>query len=133
MSQVESNIIYIGKKRTISYINRMRAVFEQGYDDCVIKARGMNISSAVNVAEIGVRSHLNDCVVLDVQIGTEAVERSPHQRVSQSSSYGSSVMGMDTEEMSENPDESAAPDTQKLVSFISITVGKKNPEDEMES
>jgi DNA-binding protein len=67
----ESQIIYIGKKNTISYVLVAVTILNKS-DTCAIQARGRQISKAVDVAEITRRKFLQDMVeVSKVEIGSE--------------------------------------------------------------
>lgn len=70
----ESQIIYIGKKNTISYVLVAVTILNKS-DNCAIQARGRQISKAVDVAEITRRKFLQDIVeVEDVIIGSEEIQ-----------------------------------------------------------
>jgi DNA-binding protein len=82
----QSQIIYIGKKNTISYVLVAVTILNKN-DMCQIQARGRQISKAVDVAEITRRKFLQDIVeVSDVIIGSEElasdVEGMPPKTVS---------------------------------------------------
>ena len=69
----ESQIIYIGKKNTISYVLVAVTILNKS-DTCAIQARGRQISKAVDVAEITRRKFLQDMVeVSSVIIGSEDI------------------------------------------------------------
>lgn len=69
----QSQIIYIGKKNTISYVLVAVTILNKN-DNCQIQARGRQISKAVDVAEITRRKFLQDIVeVSDVLIGSEEI------------------------------------------------------------
>ena len=72
--QTESQIIYIGKKNTISYVLVAVTILNKS-EQCQIQARGRQISKAVDVAEITRRKFLQDMVeITGVQIGSEEIE-----------------------------------------------------------
>jgi DNA-binding protein len=69
----QSQIIYIGKKNTISYVLVAVTILNKN-DNCQIQARGRQISKAVDVAEITRRKFLQDIVeVSEVLIGSEDI------------------------------------------------------------
>ncbi|HIH96688.1 MAG TPA: DNA-binding protein Alba [Thermoplasmata archaeon] len=73
MPEEEEQIIYIGKKPTMNYVLAAVTIFNNGFDEIAIKARGRAISRAVDVAEI-VRNRFVDGVKLkDIKISTEKV------------------------------------------------------------
>ena len=70
----QSQIIYIGKKNTISYVLVAVTILNKS-DTCQIQARGRQISKAVDVAEITRRKFLQDMVeATDVIIGSEEIQ-----------------------------------------------------------
>ncbi len=72
--QEQSQIIYIGKKNTISYVLVAVTILNKS-DYCSIQARGRQISKAVDVAEITRRKFLQDMVeVKEVIIGSEDIK-----------------------------------------------------------
>jgi len=69
-----SQVIYIGKKNTISYVLVAVTILNKS-DECSIQARGRQISKAVDVAEITRRKFLTDMVeVSKVEIGSEELQ-----------------------------------------------------------
>lgn len=69
----QSQIIYIGKKDTISYVLVAVTILNKS-DVCSIQARGRQISKAVDIAEITRRKFLQDMIeVDDVIIGSEDI------------------------------------------------------------
>jgi len=70
----QSQIIYIGKKNTISYVLVAVTILNKS-DQCSIQARGRQISKAVDVAEITRRKFLADMVeVSEVLISSEEIK-----------------------------------------------------------
>jgi DNA-binding protein Alba len=65
------NYVFIGKKPLMDYVLAVVTHFESGMPEVVVKARGRNISIAVDVAEIVRNRFMNDAKVRTVQIGTE--------------------------------------------------------------
>lgn len=70
---IESNIIYIGKKVTMSYVLAVITQFNQGANFVVIKARGKTISKAVDVSEIVKNKFVNALKVTSINISTEEI------------------------------------------------------------
>ncbi len=65
------NVVLIGKKPIDNYVLSAIVLFNQGEDEVVIKARGDNISKAVDVYN-ALKDRLGDGVELvDVEIGSE--------------------------------------------------------------
>jgi len=69
---MEDNTIYIGKKPLMSYVLAAITQFSGDANELVIRARGRNISTAVDVAEVLRNKFLKD-LTHSVQIGTEEV------------------------------------------------------------
>lgn len=69
----EENIIYVGKRPTMSYVLAVVTQFNQGTAELSIKARGKAISKAVDVAEIVKNKFFNEASVEDIRISTEEV------------------------------------------------------------
>ncbi len=67
----QENVIFIGRKNTISYVLVAVTILNKN-NTCCIQARGRQISKAVDVAEITRRKFLADTVnVENVTIGSE--------------------------------------------------------------
>ncbi len=66
------NVVFVGKKPTMSYVLAVVTQFSDGINDVHIKARGRSISRAVDVAEV-VKNRFVQGVNVDVQIGTDEV------------------------------------------------------------
>ncbi len=64
------NTIYIGKKDTMQYVLALVAQFHAS-SEVSVKARGRNISLAVDVVEIVRHRYVPDAKVKHVEIGTE--------------------------------------------------------------
>jgi len=73
MSEMEGNIIYIGKKGTMAYVLAVITQFNQGTQTVLIKARGKTISKAVDVAEIVKNKFVNEVKIADITISTEEI------------------------------------------------------------
>ena len=68
----EQNVVYIGKKPVMSYVLAVITHFNMSNaNNVVLKARGMAINTAVDVAEITRRRFMNTLEVEKVEIGTE--------------------------------------------------------------
>ncbi len=71
MSEAQ-NVIYIGRKPVMSYVLAVLTHLNQpDAKDVVIKARGMAITTAVDVAEVTRRRFMNTLTVDNIAIGTE--------------------------------------------------------------
>ena len=67
------NIVFIGRKETMSYVLAAVTQLNSGSPDVILKARGKAISKAVDVAEIVRNKFIPDAVVESVDIDTEEV------------------------------------------------------------
>jgi len=72
-THADSNIVYIGRKNTISYVLAVITQFNQGTKNVIVKARGKTISKAVDVAEIVKNKFLNTLKVDKIDISTEEI------------------------------------------------------------
>ncbi len=72
----EQNIVYIGKKPVMSYVLAVITHFNTpGAKIVVLKARGMSITTAVDVAEITRRRFMDKLQVDNIVIGTEEMKQ----------------------------------------------------------
>ena len=73
----QENIIYIGKKPTMTYVLAVVEHFQQETEEPIvvsIKARGRTISLAVDVAEIVKNRFVKDANYAGIEVGTENLE-----------------------------------------------------------
>ena len=76
MMSEERNVVYIGRKPVMSYVLAVITHFNTpDTKDVVLKARGMAITTAVDVAEITRRRFMNDLKVDTIEIGTEELKQ----------------------------------------------------------
>ena len=66
----EQNVIRIGRKPAMNYALAALVQLSQGANEIVLKARGKQISKAVDVAEI-VKRRMGESMKCEVKIGTE--------------------------------------------------------------
>ena len=69
---LDDNVVFVGKKPTMSYVLAAVTQFSDGLDEIHIKARGKNISRAVDVAEV-VRKRFVQNVTTQVGIDTQEI------------------------------------------------------------
>jgi len=67
------NVVFVGKKGTMSYVLAVVTQMSQGANDVMIKARGKAISRAVDVTEIVRNKFVTDAKVADIKIATEEI------------------------------------------------------------
>lgn len=72
-SRAEDNVVFVGKKPTMSYVLAVMTQFSEGQKEVHLKARGKSISRAVDVAEVVKNRFLNG-VSNAIDIGTEKIE-----------------------------------------------------------
>ncbi len=72
--KADENMIYVGKKPTMSYVLACVTQFNNGFKEIHIKARGKAISKAVDVAEITKNRFANDAKIKDITIGTDEIK-----------------------------------------------------------
>lgn len=66
------NIVFVGKKPTMSYVLAVITQFSDGMPEVNVKARGRSISRAVDVVEV-VRNRFMNGLNYGVEFGTEEV------------------------------------------------------------
>jgi DNA-binding protein len=67
------NVIFVGKKPTMSYVLATMTQFSSGQKNVHIKARGRAISRAVDVAEV-IKNKFIQNIKQRIEIGTEEVK-----------------------------------------------------------
>lgn len=70
--QRDENVIFVGKKPTMSYVLAVVTQFSDGMKEVHVKARGRTISHAVDIAEVVKNRFFND-IKREIEIGTEEV------------------------------------------------------------
>ena len=68
------NTILVGKKPLMAYAVGVLTQFSNGQNEVNIKARGLSISKAVDVAEIVRRKLMRDAKIASIEIGTEEMQ-----------------------------------------------------------
>jgi DNA-binding protein len=75
------NLVIVGAKPTMNYVVACMTLFNEGVPGVTLRARGRNISNAVDTAEMLRRVFLRDARVASINIGTDSRE-SPDSNVS---------------------------------------------------
>jgi len=78
-----SDVVLIGRKPLMRYVTACITVFNQGNKTVIIKARGLAISLAVDVAEVVRRKFILSAKIQNIEIGTvtlPADERNPRPK-----------------------------------------------------
>lgn len=76
----DDNVIFVGKKPTMSYVLAVVTQFSDGAKEVHVKARGRSISHAVDIAEV-VRNKFAQGVKRSVEIDTEEVQDKEGRRL----------------------------------------------------
>lgn len=79
--KANDNIVFIGKKPSMSYVLAVVTQFGEGQSEIHLKARGRAISKAVDVAEIVKNKFVQDAKVADIKIGTEEIESENKEKI----------------------------------------------------
>ncbi len=72
--KADENMIFVGKKPTMSYVLACVTQFNSGLKEVHIKARGKAISKAVDVAEITRNRFAEDANIKGINIGTDEIK-----------------------------------------------------------
>jgi len=70
----QHGVVYVGRKPLMSYVYAAAIFLREGGGLVILKARGLNISKAVAVAEVLRRRFIPEMVVERIEIGTQEVE-----------------------------------------------------------
>ncbi len=81
----DSDIIYVGNKAPMNYVQATMTAFNEGNDEVTVKARGRAISTAVDTAEILRRRFMSDVDIDDIEISTEQIEDDDGEEINLSS------------------------------------------------
>lgn len=68
------NVVFVGSKPVMNYVQAILTVVGEGVDDVVLKARGRAISRAVDAAEVIRNRMLEEFDITDIKTGTEEIE-----------------------------------------------------------
>ncbi|UCG95207.1 MAG: DNA-binding protein Alba [archaeon] len=71
--KADENMIFVGKKPTMSYVLACVTQFNNGLNEIHIKARGKAISKAVDVAEITKNRFAEGAKIKDINVGTDVI------------------------------------------------------------
>ena len=74
MTEKDENMVFVGKKPTMSYVLAVVTQLGKGHNEVRIKARGQSISKAVDVVEIVRNKFALDLKVANISIGTDVLE-----------------------------------------------------------
>jgi DNA-binding protein Alba len=71
-TKADDNVVFVGKKPTMSYVLAVITQFSEGAKEVHLKARGRSISRAVDVAEVVKNRFINE-LKRKIDIGTEKI------------------------------------------------------------
>jgi len=71
--RADENMIFVGKKPTMSYVLACVTQFNNGLNEIHIKARGKAISKAVDVAEITKNRFAQGAKIKGISVGTDEI------------------------------------------------------------
>ncbi|MBE5727809.1 DNA-binding protein Alba [Candidatus Parvarchaeota archaeon] len=71
---MENDIVFVGKKPTMSYVLAILTHINSGHDKITLKARGMLISKAVDISQLVTRKFSKELKVTEVSIGSEEID-----------------------------------------------------------
>lgn len=74
MPEEQDNVVFVGRKPTMSYVLAVITQFTNGQEEVHVKARGKSIARAVDVAQVVTRRFMQDVKVKNIEIGTEERE-----------------------------------------------------------
>jgi DNA-binding protein Alba len=79
-AKTEDNVIFVGKKPTMSYVLAVITQFSEGAKEVHVKARGRSISRAVDVVEV-VKNRFISNLKHSIEIGTEKIQAENNQEL----------------------------------------------------
>jgi DNA-binding protein Alba len=79
-NKTEENVIFVGKKPTMSYVLAVITQFSEGAKEVHVKARGRSISRAVDVVEV-VKNRFISNLKHSIEIGTEKIQAENNQEL----------------------------------------------------
>lgn len=72
--KLQDNVVFVGKKPTMSYVLAAVTQFSGGQNQVHLKARGRAISKCVDVAEVIKNKFIQNAKIKSIDIGTEEIE-----------------------------------------------------------
>ena len=81
VEKTRDNVVYIGKKPSMSYVLAVVTQFNEGQEQITVKARGKAISKAVDVVEIVRNKFVKDAKVSDIKIGTDEITGDNNEKI----------------------------------------------------
>ena len=79
--KAKDNVIFVGKKPSMSYVLAAVTQFTEGQSEIFIKARGKAISKAVDVAEIVKNKFVQSAKITGITTGTDMIEGENKEKI----------------------------------------------------
>ena len=79
--KAKDNVIFVGKKPSMSYVLAAVTQFTEGQSEIFIKARGKAISKAVDVAEIVKNEFVQTAKITNIITGTDMIEGENKEKI----------------------------------------------------
>jgi DNA-binding protein len=76
----DDNVVFVGKKPTMSYVLAVITQFSEGNSEVFVKARGRSISTAIDVVEVVKKKFLQD-VKSELETDTEVITDERNQKI----------------------------------------------------
>jgi DNA-binding protein len=76
----DDNVVFVGKKPTMSYVLAVITQFSDGKGEVFVKARGRSISTAVDVVEVVKKKFMHD-LKCEIETDTEVITDDRNQRL----------------------------------------------------
>ena len=76
----DENVVFVGKKPTMSYVLAVITQFSDGQSEVFVKARGRSISTAVDVVEVVKKKFMQD-LKCEIETDTEVITDERNQRI----------------------------------------------------
>jgi DNA-binding protein len=74
------NVVFVGKKPTMSYVLAVITQFSEGNSEVFVKARGRSISTAIDVVEVTKKKFMHD-LKSEIETDTEVITDERNQRI----------------------------------------------------
>ena len=76
----DENVVFVGKKPTMSYVLAVITQFSDGQNEVFVKARGRSISTAIDVVEVTKKKFMQG-LKCDIETDTEVITDERNQKI----------------------------------------------------
>jgi DNA-binding protein len=76
----DDNVVFVGKKPTMSYVLAVITQFSDGNNEVFVKARGRSISTVIDVVEVVKKKFMQD-LKCEIETDTEVITDERNQRI----------------------------------------------------